>query len=104
MPDFVRVKLDDGAEVTISAAFAESHSLKVLNKPSTRFGRPLPAKPPVDLRGAELDAALEAAGLPKGGTAAEKRERLAEHQMSATAGGATPTIVGESDTSKEDSK
>lgn len=31
------------------------------------------------LKGAELDAALEAAGLPKTGTVAEKRQRLADH-------------------------
>ena len=32
------------------------------------------------LRGADLDAALEAADLPKTGTAEEKRARLAEQQ------------------------
>lgn len=33
-----------------------------------------------ELKGKELDAALEAAGLPKSGTADEKRARLAEHE------------------------
>lgn len=32
-----------------------------------------------ELKGAALDAALDAAGLPKTGTADEKRARLAEH-------------------------
>lgn len=36
----------------------------------------------VDLKGAALDEALEAAGLTKTGTADEKRARLAEHQAS----------------------
>lgn len=35
---------------------------------------------PSELKGAALDEALEAAGLPKTGSAAEKRQRLAEHQ------------------------
>lgn len=34
---------------------------------------------PSELKGKDLDAALEAAGLPKTGTADEKRERLVEH-------------------------
>lgn len=81
MPEFARVRLESGAEVTVSKPFAESHNLDVLDKPATdRFRRPLLAKYPVDLRGQELEAALEAAGLPKGGTAAEKRQRLADHQ------------------------
>jgi hypothetical protein len=36
---------------------------------------------PGELRGKELDAALENAGLSKSGTVAEKRERLAESQQ-----------------------
>ena len=34
---------------------------------------------PAELKGKELDAALEPAGLAKDGTADEKRTRLAEH-------------------------
>lgn len=34
---------------------------------------------PAGLKGAALDEALEAAGLPKSGTADEKRARYAEH-------------------------
>lgn len=37
-----------------------------------------------ELKGAALDEALEAAGLPKTGTADEKRARLAEHQAGDT--------------------
>lgn len=39
---------------------------------------PDPSTPEL-LKGAALDAALEDAGLPKSGTADEKRARLAEH-------------------------
>jgi hypothetical protein len=39
-----------------------------------------------ELKGQALDDALEAAGLPKSGTADEKRRRLADHQS----GDATP--------------
>lgn len=78
--DLVRVKLDNGTETSVGASFAKSHNLKVLNKPAVdAVGRPIRPKHPVRLRGAELDAALDAAGLPKTGTASEKRERLAEH-------------------------
>lgn len=35
---------------------------------------------PVGLKGAALDEALDAAGLSKAGTVAEKRVRLTEHQ------------------------
>ncbi len=37
------------------------------------------------LKGAALDEALEEAGLPKTGTADEKRQRLAEHNTAAEA-------------------
>lgn len=37
------------------------------------------SEPAAELKGAALDEALEAAGLPKTGTADEKRARLAEH-------------------------
>lgn len=40
-----------------------------------------PAEDTSELKGAALDEALEAAGLPKTGSAAEKRQRLAEHQV-----------------------
>lgn len=42
----------------------------------TRTGAPAPD----ELKGAALDEALDAAGLPKSGSADEKRARLAEHQ------------------------
>lgn len=37
-----------------------------------------------ELKGAALDEALDAAGLPKSGSADEKRARLAEHQVDGT--------------------
>ncbi len=47
MPDFVRVKLDNGAEVSVSADYAEHHKLKTLDQPaSDGRGRALPDKPP----------------------------------------------------------
>lgn len=44
-------------------------------------------KMPTALRGKALDAALDAAGLPKGGTVREKQARLAEHQAVGDDGG-----------------
>lgn len=92
MQDPVRIKLPDGAEVTHERAFAESLGLKVLDdKPGLGLdGRALHAKPPVDLRGKQLDEALKAAGLPTSGTAEEKRDRLADHESGGQAVGATP--------------
>lgn len=81
-PTRVRVKLDNGAETTVPATYAKSHGLKVVGSPAVRNGRTIPPKYPVDLRGAALDAALDEAGLPKTGTATQKRERLAEFQSS----------------------
>ena len=109
MTDWVRVKLDNGAEKSVSAGFAASHNLKPLNKPAAdALGRPLRTKYPVLLRGSALDAALDEAGLSKSGTADEKRKRLEEHQASVVpeVGGetSTPTTGGESATSEEDSK
>ena len=95
MADLVRVKLDSGAEVTLGRAYAEAHDLTVVDKPAVdKRGAALLAKYPVDLRGKELDSALEEAGLSKSGTAAEKRQRLADHQESGSdlvAGITTPT-------------
>lgn len=76
----VRVKLENGTEISVGESFAASHGLKVLNKPAVdAVGRTVRTKRPVTLRGSELDSALEAAGLSKSGTADEKRARLAEH-------------------------
>ena len=46
-----------------------------------------------ELKGKALDDALEAAGLPKTGTADEKRKALAEHEAAQT-----PAAEGEQDT------
>ena len=44
MSEFVRVKVENGAEVSVSASFAESRGLKPLDKPAADRGRALPAK------------------------------------------------------------
>lgn len=83
MANLVRVRLDSGVEVSLDRDYAERKGLKVLDKPAQdKSGRALLAKYPIDLRGKELDAALDAAGLPKSGSAADKRQRLADHQES----------------------
>lgn len=107
--DLVRVKLEDGTETNVGASFAKSKNLTVLKKPALdKVGRPIRAKYPVRLRGSDLDAALEEAGLPKAGSADEKRARLAEHIETTGASGvgdvAPTTAGGESAQSKEDSK
>lgn len=43
MPEFVRVRLENGSEASVTAAFAELHDLKPLNKSGTTR-RALPAK------------------------------------------------------------
>lgn len=44
MPDFVRVRLPNGHEATLSAAFAEGEGLEVLDAPATNLrGKPLSA-------------------------------------------------------------
>lgn len=93
MTEFVRVKLENGSDASVPAGFAERHQLEVLDKPAAGpNGRALPAKHRVDLRGKELDAALDAAGLPKSGSVQEKQDRLSDAQSSAGAtGGGTPT-------------
>lgn len=45
MTDFVRVKLENGSEASVSAELAELHSLEIVDKPAaTRRGVALPAK------------------------------------------------------------
>lgn len=46
MTEFVRVKLANGAEASVSESFAESHDLKPLDKPAADArGRALADKP-----------------------------------------------------------
>ena len=87
MPEFVSVLQGDKSKtvVTVTKEFAVGLGLDVLeSEPAVdAAGRPLgprqAAEPPSELKGAELDAALDAAGLPKTGSADEKRQRLADH-------------------------
>lgn len=48
-----------------------------------------------ELKGKHLDAALDEAGLPKSGSAAEKRAALAEYQAQQLAANTAPADVGE---------
>lgn len=45
MPEFVRVKLPNGAEASVSASFAKSRGFKTLDKPATKNGLALRDKP-----------------------------------------------------------
>ena len=44
MPTFVRVRLENGSEASVSPAFAALHKLKPLDKPAARGRVALPAK------------------------------------------------------------
>lgn len=86
MTEFVSVYQDPKSKtvVTVTKEFAESLGLDVLDQPAVADnGRPLgpreAAESSSDLKGAALDEALEQAGLPKTGSADEKRARLAAH-------------------------
>jgi hypothetical protein len=86
MPEFVSVLQGEGSStvVTVTRERAEALGLEVLDQPAVdRRGRPLGpreiAQPASELKGAALDEALEEAGLPKSGSADEKRKRLAAH-------------------------
>lgn len=89
MPEYVSVLQGEDSKtvVTVTKQRAEAKGLTVLDQPATdRGGRPLPprpvAPPAEELKGAALDDALDAAGLPKTGSADEKRARLADHNNS----------------------
>lgn len=89
MSEFVSVLQGEGSStvVTVSKEYAEGAGLEILDQPAVdRRGVPLGARevepPPSDLKGAALDEALEEVGLPKSGTVAEKRKRLADHTTS----------------------
>lgn len=44
MASFVRVRLENGSEASVSAAFAKRRKLTPLDKPAARGGKALPAK------------------------------------------------------------
>lgn len=44
MSDFVRVRLANGSEASVSPEFAKRHQLEPLDKPASKFGVALPAK------------------------------------------------------------
>lgn len=44
MTEFVRVRLDNGSEASVSVEFAKHKGLKPLDKPAARGRRALPAK------------------------------------------------------------
>lgn len=56
MPKKVRIKAENGDEITVGEAFAESVGATPLSKPAVdRTGRPLPRKPALRLRRAEAE-------------------------------------------------
>lgn len=90
LPDAVRsYMLGAGYGIDEAAPKSEPAPEPVDHPRESRVGTPLadastqpdeaPDADPAELKGAALDEALEAAGLPKSGTADEKRARLAEH-------------------------
>lgn len=94
--DYKRVQLESGAKVTVGPFVPDGAT--VVDEPAVdRNGRPLPDQPTPpapDLAGQALDDALKAAGLPRSGTADEKRQRLADHQTSADPAAGTTTDGG----------
>ena len=107
MVDLVRVRAENGAEVTVPATIAERNNLTPLDKPAlNRSGLPLAPKERVDLRGRDLAVRARGGRPSPSGTAEEKRQRLADFQESgATVVGAAPNHPGgESAKSKEDSQ
>lgn len=50
MPNFIRVKFDDGSEGSVPAHYEQAFGFKPLDKPATdRFGRPLATKPRAEM-------------------------------------------------------
>lgn len=50
MTDFIRIKAENGQEVSVPAAYEAAFGVKPLGKPATdRHGRPLPTKSPLRL-------------------------------------------------------
>lgn len=91
MPTFVRVKLANGHEATVTASFAEAKGLTVLDKPATSQGRLAPPK--------TIPAALK----PRQRKKADPQESV--DLASEVDGDAEPTTIGgESATSQEDSE
>lgn len=58
MDEMVRVKLENGAEATLTRALADEHKLEILDKPATDArGYALSEKPKVELSPSNPDAA-----------------------------------------------
>lgn len=76
MPLFKNTRTGDviTAEGPVATMYRRRPDWEELDAPET------PDVPEEELRGAALDKALDDAGLPKSGSADEKRARLAEHQ------------------------
>lgn len=73
----------------ITGAVQSASNPAVVRFLESRGYQPADPQAAADLKGADLDAALEQAELPKTGTADEKRQRLADH-AAALAAGDTP--------------
>jgi hypothetical protein len=92
----VRVQLENGLTTTVTAAYAEAKGLTVVDERAVDLrGYALPASSQADqvqasidadvesLKGQALTDALDAAGLPKSGSAADRRAALAAHRANA---------------------
>jgi hypothetical protein len=94
MPEFVRVRDKAGNRWSQSTATPIPPGCEVVDElAATNGGDPLPWKPKVNLisanvlalKGDEINAELDKAGLPKGGTVAERQQRLTDHQAALSA-------------------
>jgi hypothetical protein len=121
MSEFVRVRLPNTMETSMARDFAEAdEGIEILDGQDAvdSLGRPLPitrkngrrvlprttvdqeaarraaSEPPSELKGEALEIALEDAGLPKTGTAPEKRKRL-EDKLAGKSADDTPEEASE---------
>lgn len=87
---WIRVRTPEGHEIDrheSDPGIGDGTFTPIEGYPSSREPRPAKyytdkdGQPPDLLKGADLDAALEAADLPQSGSADEKRARLIEHQI-----------------------
>lgn len=76
MTDFVRIKAENGQEISVPASYVDAFGVTPLKKDATdRFGRPLPIKSPAFGRSAESTSAEAPAEAParKGSVSKENK-------------------------------
>jgi len=76
MSDFIRIKAENGSEVSVPAHYEAAFGVKPLDKPATdRFGRPLPTKLRSDLgRSAESPAEAPAEAPARKGSVSKEKQ------------------------------